>query len=700
MANENIKNFSIPLVAYFVVAVILIAISFPREGKFKYDFNEGKPWKYGLLTAPFDVTVYKTDAELEAEKDSVKNFNRPFFFSIDDKIANSVLSDLSRNAVNESSKGMSTPYFNYLNKQLSYIYSVGILSSSDYEMIAKTQSQELRIKTNNVAITKSLSSFFTERTAYEYLIANCPSNMDVNELRRLDIAKFIKDNVFYNKNLSEKALNECLSKVVISVGVIQAGERIVDRGEIVDSQTFRVLSSLQKQTQSRTGSRQYQTMLLLGEVILIAVFLFSFYFYLYLFRPREFYNKKNALFMLLLITVTCVVTGFFSAEKGFFNPYIIPFAISTIMVRTFIDSRTAMVTHTVMTMICSLMVPFPTEFILLQIAAGFASVFGLKDLTERSQLVRSAFIILLAYIITYVGIVLAQEGDITKVYWRMFVYFGINFVFLTFSYFLVYFFEKTFGFISGVSMVELSNVNKPLLLALSEKAPGTFQHSLQVSNLAASAALKIGANASLVRTGALYHDIGKMENSEYYTENQSPEFNPHALLSYKDSAQLIIKHVTDGVRLAKKHNIPQQIIDFIETHHGTGTTKYFYNRYRNENPDEKVDESAFQYPGPNPFSKETAILMMADAVEAASRSLKEYTEESISNLVNNLIDEKVRDGLFRKAPITFRDIETVKGVFCDKLKTIYHSRISYPELIKKEDDANSNKTLSNTSSAE
>lgn len=697
MANENIKKFSIPLVAYFVAAVILIAVSYPREGKFRYNFTEGKPWKYGLLTAPFDVTIYKTDAEVEAEKDSIKNFNRPFFYSFDNSVvvkALESLSDFEKNAGRE--KGISAAYFSYLKKELNVVYSSGLISSTDFDKIGKTQSQELRIKTNNMAVSRQVSTFFTIKSAYEFIIANCPSNLDTNVLKEINVNDYLEDNVLYNKELSEKALDEYLSKVMISVGVVQAGEKIIDRGEIVDAQSFRVLSSLQKQTQMRTGSRQYQAMLLLGEIVLICAFIFVFYIYLYLYRPREFYNKKNAIFMLLQITTFCILTGFFSAGQGYFNVYIIPFVIPTIMIRTFIDSRTAMLTHTVTVMICSLMVPFPSEFILLQTAAGFAGIFSLKDLTERSQLIKSAFFVLITYSLVYAGLVLAQEGDITKANWHIFVYFSINFVFLTFTYFLVYFFEKTFGFISGVSMVELSNINKPLLLELSEKAPGTFQHSLQVSNLAASAALKIGANASLVRTGALYHDIGKMLNPEYFTENQSPGFNPHTLLSYQESAKIIISHVSDGVKLAKKHNIPQQIIDFIETHHGTGKAKFFYNCYKNEHPDVAIDESIFHYPGPNPFSKETAILMMADTVEAASRSLREYTGESISSLVNNLIEGQVQDGLLRKAPITFRDIETVKEVFCDKLKTIYHTRISYPELKKVDNQKQASPNLDNT----
>jgi putative nucleotidyltransferase with HDIG domain len=308
------------------------------------------------------------------------------------------------------------------------------------------------------------------------------------------------------------------------------------------------------------------------------------------------------------------------------------------------------------------------------------SIFVLKELSERSQLIQSSFFILITYILVYLGLTLYAEGDIKQVNGMVLVYFLINFIFIMFSYLLVYIFEKSFGFISGVSMVELANINKPLLKELSEKAPGTFQHSMQVSNLATAAASKIGANASLVRTGALYHDIGKMVNPAFFTENQGSGINPHAGLPFEESARIIINHVKDGVKIAKQNGLPQQIVDFIETHHGTSVPKYFYIQWKNVNPGKEIDEKVFRYPGPNPFSKETAIVMMADAVEASSRSLAEYSEESFRDLVNKIIDDQVNEGYFKKAPITFRDIETVKEVFVDKLKTIYHTRIAYPEL--------------------
>jgi putative nucleotidyltransferase with HDIG domain len=328
----------------------------------------------------------------------------------------------------------------------------------------------------------------------------------------------------------------------------------------------------------------------------------------------------------------------------------------------------------------ALMVSFPFEFIVIQIAAAMVSIFMLKELSERSQLIKSSFFILLTYILVYIGLELYQEGNIKEINWVILVYFLINFIFIMFSYSLVYLVEKSFGFISGVSLIELSNINKPLLKELSEKAPGTFQHSLQVSNLAMAAAAKLGANASLIRTGALYHDIGKMANPAFFTENQVPGMNPHAGLPFEESARIIINHVKDGLKIAQKHNVPQQIIDFIETHHGTSMPKYFYISWKNANPGKEANEADFRYPGPNPFSKETAIMMMADAVEASSRSLSEYSEEALRNLIDKIIDSQVAEGYFKLAPITFKDIQTVKDVFVEKLATMYHSRIAYPEL--------------------
>ena len=394
--------------------------------------------------------------------------------------------------------------------------------------------------------------------------------------------------------------------------------------------------------------------------------------------------RRNTLFLVCCIFVPVLLTEV-CAAYNLFSLYIIPFAIAPIVVRTFFDSRTALFTHLVTVLICSVMAQFPHEFLILQIVAGMVVTFSLKELSERSQLIRCAFFVFLSYALSYVGLVLYQDADLNKIHWVMMLYFGINFILLTFAYLLVYILEKVFGYISPITLVELSNINNDVLKKLSETCPGTFQHSLQVSILASEAASRIGANAQLVRTGAMYHDVGKMANPLYFTENQN-QVNPHNTLSFEESAQRVISHVTEGVKIAEKAGLPKEIIDFIRTHHGRGKAKYFYNSYKNQYPDREVDESLFTYPGPNPFTKETAIVMMADSVEAASRSLKEHTEESISQLVNKIIDTQIADGLLKNAPLTFRDVESVKRVFIEKLKIMYHTRISYPDLKKKDDE--------------
>lgn len=668
----------IPTPFLFVIAILIITYFCPRDGKFKYTYNEGKPWKYGLLTASFDFPIYKPEAQIEKERDSLLATYMPYY-TIDESSYNNSIAEFDQYV---EIKNVPTEYSKYVKVKLAQLYKIGILSPEDYDKIEKTKNKQLRlINSENIAISKNVYSFFTSKSAYEKIINDLPSFLDANILKSLDLNKYLNNNIIYDNETSGKAKDELLQQVSLAQGMVQSGEKIIDRGEIVTSNIYNILESLKKSTEERSGTKVDQYWFIFGELLLITVLLGSFMVYLIFFRPREYKDKKNINFMLLTIASFCVLTAI-AIDYSLFNVYIIPYVIPTIMIRTFIDSRTAMFSHITTIMICSLMVPFPIEFLMLQIPAGFICIFSLKDLSERSQLIKSSFFILMGYIVVYTSFIMMQEGNIAQINWVMFLYFGINFIFLMFSYLLVYMCEKVFGFISGVSMIELSNTNKPLLQRLSEVAPGTFQHSIQVSNLASAVALKIGANAPLVRTGALYHDIGKMANPIYFTENQAPGMNPHASLSYKESAKIIIGHVEEGIKIARKYNLPQQIIDFIATHHGNGKAKFFYNSYKNAHPDEDVNIEDFSYPGPNPFSKETAILMMADTVEAASRSLPEYTKEAIYDLVEKLIDSQMSDGLLKNAPITFKDVEIAKNVFKEKLMTIYHTRITYPELKK------------------
>lgn len=669
------------VLAVFILAIALVTLLFPRQGDFKYSFSEGRPWQYGLLTAPFDFPIYKPADQLKAEQDSILRFYEPYY-TIDESVEKNAMAEFDADVnLNTKLSSLSPAYILYLRNSLQKTYRSGVMRSEDYDKVFSSETQSMRLRKGNLAESKSVETFSTIKSAYEQLLDNTPKNMDAELIRLADVNKYIRENIVYDASTSEKAREEFIQQVSPSTGMVQTGQRIIDQGEIVSSQTYQVLNSLKRVTEERSGRTGKNGRMIFGQLLLVSLLFGAFYAYLLFFRPHEYRNRKHVTFMVLLVTFFVALTAI-TSQLNLFNVYIIPYAIVTILIRTFIDSRTALFASLITIILSSLMVPFPFEFIVIQVAVAMVSVFMLKELSERYQLIRSSFFILIAYSLMYIGLVMHQEGNINKIDPVIFIYFFINFIFILFSYSLVYLIEKSFGFISGVSLIELSNINKPLLKELSEKAPGTFQHSLQVSNLGMAAAVKIGANASLIRTGALYHDIGKMMNPAFFTENQSPGMNPHAGLPFEESARIIINHVRDGVKIAQKNSLPKQITDFIETHHGTSMPKYFYISWKNANPGKEIDEELFRYPGPNPFSKETAIMMMADAVEAASRSLPEYNEESIRNLVDSLIDSQVAEGYFKLAPITFRDIAAIKEVFLQKLQTIYHTRIAYPTLDK------------------
>ena len=668
----------------FVLAALLITYVFPRQGKFKYDFELNTPWRHGLLTAPFDFSVEKSLKQYQEEVDSMLVFFKPYY-KIDKEAQTEAIANFDADSnLDQKLRNLDRSYIQYIRNKLHEIYNSGIMSSDDYEELRASNMEAVRLLDNKESKVTEVKSFYTLKSAYEAIINDAPQPLKTNTLRASGINNYLQESIVYDANKSEKEKAELKNEVSRTSGAVKAGQRIIGEGEIVDEEVHRILTSLKKavegkaiDTETNEGFKPILT--LLGEFLLIATLLGAFYVYLLLFRKKEARNREHITFMVLIITIFVLLTAV-SVNYNLFSVYVIPYAIVTILIRTFIDSRTALNASLVTILLSSLMVASPLEFIVLQLTITMICIFNLKELTERSQLIRSSFIILGSYIIVYIALVLAQSGDIAAINWQYMLYFLINFIFITFSYLLVYMVERTFGFISGVSMVELANINKPILRQLSEEAPGTFQHSMQVSNLAAAAAVEIGANPSLVRTGALYHDIGKLENPAFFTENQSAGMNPHAGLPFEESARIIIDHVRLGVKKGQKIGLPKQIIDFIETNHGTSTPKYFYNSWKNANPGKEIDDEAFSYPGPNPFTKETAILMMADTVEAASRSLPEYTEESITKLVNKLIDSQMDEKLFHRAPITFQEIDRIKKLFIEKLQTIYHSRITYPDL--------------------
>ena len=664
----------------FIATVSVIVYFLPNEGKFNYQFDINKPWKYGLLQASFDFPIYKNDIQVQKEQDSILADYQPYF-QIDKEAEKNVLSKLREDynkTLRHSLPG--TDYVRYIERTLKALYEDGIIAGNDLKRMEEDSIIAIRLVDKNVATSRFIDQLYTVKEAYEYLLNADTTHYKKKILQQCNLNDYITPNLVYDEEKSEAAQKDLLSNISWANGFVLNGQKIIDRGEIVDEQTYNILESLRKEWEKRSDSVQEKRLTLAGQILYVGIFLFCFMAYLELFRA-DYYERKGTLTLLFALIVFFPVLSSIMVEQNLSSIYVVPFAMIPIIVRVFLDSRTAFMAHVTIILLCSITLRFPHEFILLQVVAGMVSIYSLRELSQRSQLLRTALVVFISYALLYFAFELIHEDDLTKLNTRMYIYFMINGILLLFAYPLLFLLEKIFGFTSDVTLVELSNINNSLLREMSEVAPGTFQHSLQMANLAAAAANKIGGKSQLVRTGALYHDIGKMVNPAFFTENQSG-VNPHKSLSYEQSAQVIISHITDGLKLAEKHNLTKVIKDFISTHHGRGLTKYFYISYKNEHPDEEVDQEKFRYPGPNPFTKEQAVLMMADSVEAASRSLPEYTEESISTLVDKIIDTQVSEGYFKECPITFKDIATVKALFKEKLKTMYHTRISYPELRK------------------
>ena len=664
----------------FIATVSVIVYFLPNEGKFNYQFDINKPWKYGLLQASFDFPIYKNDMQVQKEQDSILATYQPYFHiekNVEKEMIERLREDYNK-TLRHSLPG--TDYIRYIERMLKEMYRNGIIAGNDLTRMEEDSITAIRTVEQNTATSRPVGQLYTVKDAYEYLLNADTTHYKKKVLQQCNLNNYITPNLIYDEAKSEAAQKDLLSNISYANGFVLNGQKIIDRGEIVNEQTYNILESLRKEWEKRSDSLQEKRLTLAGQILYVGIFLFCFMVYLDLFRA-DYYERKGSLSLLFALIVLFPVIASVMVSQSLSSIYIVPFAMIPIIVRIFLDSRTAFMAHVTIILLCSITLRFPHEFILLQVVAGMVSIYSLRELSQRSQLLRTALVVFASYALLYFAFELIHEDDLTKLNTRMYIYFMINGILLLFAYPLLFILEKTFGFTSNVTLVELSNINNSLLREMSEIAPGTFQHSLQMANLAAEAANKIGAKSQLVRTGALYHDIGKMVNPAFFTENQSG-VNPHKSLNYEQSAQVIISHITDGLKLAEKHNLPKVIKDFISTHHGRGLTKYFYISYKNEHPDEEVDAEKFRYPGPNPFTKEQAILMMADSVEAASRSLPKYTEESIGTLVDKIIDAQVAEGFFKECPITFKDIALVKALFKEKLKTMYHTRISYPELKK------------------
>lgn len=667
-----------------LVSVVTLIYFLPRESKFGYVYELNKPWHYPQLIASYDFVIYKTDDEVKRERDSVVRQFVPYY-RVDSLVAEKQIAALRKDFYAGKFRGIPVYYLPRLVENMRQIYAHGILDVSDYEGSFKSDFHVLRLIRGQEATTEEVENFFTIRTAYDFLVNRDKGALSQESLRGCNLNDYLAVNVKNDTAKNRLELQSELSQVSDNIGMVQSGQLVIDRGQIVNSEHMRILNSLKKESEQRMDPSRGYWFIFAGQVIFVILLISLLFTYLKLFRRDYFSSPHSVLLLFSFVTVFPVITYLMMAHH-FYSVYLVPYALIPIFVRIFMDSRTSFMAVVTSSLLSALSLHSPFEFVLWQIVTGATVIYSLRELTERSQLLRTVLAVVVVGLVISIGYDLSQGLNGDAFDRSRIVYMIIGGILLLFAYPLMYFVEKLFGFTSSVTLVELTNTNNPILRKMSKVAQGTFNHSMQVSNLAAEVADKIGAKAQLARTGALYHDIGKVLNPAFFTENQTG-VNPHDTISEERSAQIIINHVTDGLRLAEKYHLPQVIKEFIRTHHGTGLVKYFYIQYCNKHVGETVDEDAFRYPGPNPQTREQAVVMMCDSVEAASRSLKEYTEESITQLVNRIVDSQLAEGHFKECPITFRDIADAKRTLIDSLKTIYHTRISYPEIKKPTDQA-------------
>ena len=661
------------------LTVAIIVWFLPRDSNSKrYNYDVGKPWMYQSFIAQFDFPIYKSEDAIKQEQDSILKGLMPYY-NYDPTREKKELERFNKDFSSELT-GLSHHYRAIIIDRIHRLYSAGIMNTPEYNAIAHDSTNMVKVVAGKSATPIEIGCIYSTMSAYEALLKDEELSKDRALLQKLNLTNYLEPNLTYDKEKTEAERTDMLGSIPLASGMVLSGQKIIDRGEIVDDYTYRVLSSFERELQRRNATQMELTTTFIGQVIYVTILVMLFTMYIALFR-KDYFDKPRSIMMLYVMITLFPIAVAMMIEHNWFNVYIVPFAMAAIFARMFMDSRTAFVTQLTIVLICAAAVKYQYEFIIIQIVSGLVAIYSLRELSSRAQVIKTAALVTVSCCAVYLALQMMQETDVLKLDSKMYTHFAVNGVLLLLSYPLMYLIEKTFGFTSNVTLFELSNTFKGVLRNLSEVAPGTFQHSITVGNLAAEVANRIGADSLLVRVGALYHDIGKMTNPAFFTENQAG-VNPHDALTCKESAKIIIGHVTEGVKIAEKANLPTIIKDFILTHHGRGMAKYFYIKYQNEHPDEVVDKEQFTYPGPNPFTREQALLMMADTCEAASRSLQEYTEESISSLVDRLIDAQVADGCFKDCPITFRDIAQAKQVLTERLMSIYHTRIQYPELKK------------------
>lgn len=676
IAKSKLKG-AFTLIGTVIVVVLLLVYFLPRETKFGYEYEQGRPWRYNSLIATFDFPVYKTPDEVKAERDSALSQFQPFYTE-DVQIAQRQIAAFETAWRAGRFGDVPAHCLNHVDKMLRGVYEAGMVPSADLSQMAKERTPGVRVVEGTEAVTRPITELYSTRSAYEYIVYADTINFPRELLARCNINEYLSPNLSIDSAKTSAVREDLLAAVSPASGMVQSGQRIIDRGEIISAEQYKILQSFERETVRRNAPSKGMWQVVTGQVIFVLCVIVAFVFYLRLFR-REYLRSPHSILLLSSLIAIFPLITYAMVDQKFLNVYMVPYAMVPIFVRIFMDSRTAFMTMVCSVILSSLALHSNYEFVIVQFMSGMTAIYALRDLTERSQLLRVALAVFVTSSAIMLGYDLSQGIEFSHLDRSMYVYNAVNGVLLLFAYPLLYMIEKLFGFTSSVTLVELSNTNNSVLRRMSKVAQGTFVHSLQVANLAAEVADKIGAKPQLVRTGALYHDIGKMLNPAFFTENQTG-VNPHDELTEERSAQIIISHVTEGLKLADKYHLPKVIRDFISTHHGRSQVKYFYIQWKNKHQGEEPDAKLFTYPGPNPFTREQAILMMCDAVEASSRSLKEFTEESIKELVNRIIDSQVQAGYFRECPITFRDIADAKRVLAESLKTIYHTRIAYPEF--------------------
>lgn len=673
------------------VAAAIILILLPRADHQSFTYELNQPWKYPLLTAEFDIPILRDSASARLMRDSIDRAFIPFVKK-DDKaprIAEAKFNELTDTLLSDNQRYM----FTTLIRQM---YERGIMEPQLYTRLYQNNQNMMRLVEDDsggakTVLTISRDSMVSPRQAFLlidslFLTSRSGERGNVNPEVMKALNQVLTPNLVFDSITDEQYRSQEYLLVTGAMGTIQPGQRIVDRGEIITPQIFTNLNTYQEKLASREDTDDSMTYYLIGQGLYILTLMSLFYIFLYVYRPNYYRDARKMIFLVSMMTFFTVfaILMFEYVANGL---YIVPFAALPVIILVFCDSRTAIFVLIITVLFAALVATFPFQFIFMEVSVGLVATYSIFQLSRRSQLLRTAIFSFIAYSFTYFIGQLITNGDLSQFSVRIIGMFGINTVILSFAYVLILIIEKIFGFTSTVTLVELSDINSPVLRRLAEVAPGTFQHSIQVSTLAAEAARAIGANSTLVRTGALYHDIGKLGSPVFFTENQHG-VNPHTGLDPVTSAQKIISHVTEGAAIASKEKLPPVIKSFILEHHGKGMAKYFYTTAANQSPDGEVDKKPFTYPGPNPQSVETAILMMADAVEAASRSLRDYTPEAIDNLVENIINGQAADGLYRESPISFKDVETIKQVFKKRLATIYHTRVRYPQMKKKAPSSN------------